>query len=73
MGFSKYESEGFYDLIGSKYPVGRVGNPEDIARSILFLASDSSEFITGTNLIVDGGHVAAGVGNSDVSGVFKNK
>jgi len=38
-----------------QHPAGRVGRPEDIANAILFLTSQKSSFITGTNLIVDGG------------------
>ncbi len=37
------------------HPVGRRGVPDDIAEAVLFLASDKSSFITGTDLIVDGG------------------
>jgi NAD(P)-dependent dehydrogenase (short-subunit alcohol dehydrogenase family) len=36
-------------------PVGRTGQPEDIARAILFLLSPASEYINGTDLVVDGG------------------
>ncbi len=39
----------------SQHPVGRVGNPDDIAEACLFLASDKAGFITGTDLTVDGG------------------
>jgi NAD(P)-dependent dehydrogenase (short-subunit alcohol dehydrogenase family) len=39
-------------------PIGRVGEPEDIARCALFLASDASSFITGTHIVVDGGATA---------------
>lgn len=39
-------------------PLGRVGRPEDVARAVLFLASDASAFVTGTALTVDGGHEA---------------
>lgn len=38
-----------------QHPAGRVGVPEDIAHACLFLCSEKSGFITGTNLIVDGG------------------
>ena len=38
-------------------PVGRIGTPEDIANAALFLASDSSSFITGQVLGVDGGFI----------------
>ena len=41
-------------------PVGRLGWPEDQARAALFLASDLSSFITGTNVPVDGGTRAGG-------------
>jgi NAD(P)-dependent dehydrogenase (short-subunit alcohol dehydrogenase family) len=38
-----------------QHPVGRVGKPEDIAHACLFLADDKAGFITGQNLIIDGG------------------
>ena len=39
-------------------PIGRVGEPEDIARCALFLASDDASFITGSHVVVDGGALA---------------
>ncbi len=39
-------------------PLGRVGEPADIAHAVLYLASDAARFATGTNLIVDGGYTA---------------
>lgn len=38
-----------------KYPLGRYGEPEDVAYSIIFLLSDAASWITGINLVVDGG------------------
>ena len=38
-----------------QHPVGRVGTPEDIAQTVLFLCSDKANFITGENITVDGG------------------
>ncbi|MCR4409894.1 MAG: SDR family oxidoreductase [Candidatus Saccharicenans sp.] len=38
-----------------QHPAGRVGKPEDVANAVLFLCSSLSGFITGTNLVVDGG------------------
>jgi NAD(P)-dependent dehydrogenase (short-subunit alcohol dehydrogenase family) len=40
---------------GKNIPLGRVGRPEDVAHSILFLACEESAWITGTTLVVDGG------------------
>lgn len=43
------------DLIKKTVPLGRFGTPEDIAQAALFLCSDAASFITGSDLIVDGG------------------
>jgi len=44
---------------GHGIPLGRVGEPEDIARCALFLASDAASFISGSHIVVDGGAMAA--------------
>ena len=38
-----------------KYPLGRYGKPEDVAWAIIYLLSDASSWVTGDNLIIDGG------------------
>ncbi|PZT72275.1 MULTISPECIES: SDR family NAD(P)-dependent oxidoreductase [unclassified Streptomyces] len=48
--------------ISALYPLGRVGEPEDIAKAVVFLASSDAEWITGTSLCVDGGLTAVNVG-----------
>ena len=45
-------------LWAEKHPLGRIAQPEEIARTILFLAGDDASFITGTALAVDGGILA---------------
>ncbi|MFB5597568.1 MAG: SDR family NAD(P)-dependent oxidoreductase [Nitrosopumilaceae archaeon] len=43
------------EFVNADHPIGRMGTPEDIGRSILFLASDDSSWTTGAILAVDGG------------------
>jgi NAD(P)-dependent dehydrogenase (short-subunit alcohol dehydrogenase family) len=40
------------------HPVGRVGEPEEVAYGILYLACDESKFVTGSELVIDGGYTA---------------
>ncbi|WP_055525913.1 SDR family oxidoreductase [Streptomyces graminilatus] len=43
------------DAVAAGLPLGRIGEPEDIAQAVLWLASDAARWITGTDLLVDGG------------------
>jgi NAD(P)-dependent dehydrogenase (short-subunit alcohol dehydrogenase family) len=47
-----------FDRLTTWYPLGRIGEPEDIANAALFLVSDDASWITGTTLVVDGGLMA---------------
>jgi NAD(P)-dependent dehydrogenase (short-subunit alcohol dehydrogenase family) len=47
------------DLAARMHPLGRVGEPEDVARLIVFLASDASSWMTGSIVPVDGGVIGA--------------
>lgn len=50
--------EGFRRKLDELHPIGHVGEPDDIAWGILYLASDEAKFITGSELVIDGGYTA---------------
>jgi NAD(P)-dependent dehydrogenase (short-subunit alcohol dehydrogenase family) len=52
---SEQQSEQLKKNLVSTVPLGRMGSPDEIAKAVLFLASDDSSFITGIELFVDGG------------------
>ena len=47
--------QGLLDMLAAQVPLGRVGEPDEIAKAVLFLASDDASFINGAELFVDGG------------------
>jgi NAD(P)-dependent dehydrogenase (short-subunit alcohol dehydrogenase family) len=57
-GIFDYQHEGFVKSYTNKVPLKRMGAPQDIANTILFLFSPLSSYITGHNLVVDGGWTA---------------
>jgi NAD(P)-dependent dehydrogenase (short-subunit alcohol dehydrogenase family) len=54
-----FATPGSWEFAAKLHPIGRVGQPEEVAKAALFLASDDASFITGTSLAVDGGLTAA--------------
>jgi len=51
------QAQGAKDYLASLIPLGRVGQPEEIAKAVLFLASDDASFVNGVELFADGGQV----------------
>jgi len=51
--------EAFRRELDRKHPIGHVGEPDDIAHGIVYLASDEAKFVTGSELVIDGGYTAA--------------
>jgi NAD(P)-dependent dehydrogenase (short-subunit alcohol dehydrogenase family) len=58
---AKEIKEDFWDQLGEKIPLKRVGLPEDIANAVEFLISDKASYITGVTLRVDGGLILPGM------------
>lgn len=55
---SKEGVDAFRKALDAKHPIGHVGEPDDIAYGALYLASDESKFVTGSELVIDGGYTA---------------
>ena len=53
-----YANPEYLERILSRIPIGRVGTADDIAYGMLYLASDESSFVTGSELVIDGGYTA---------------
>src|SRR5579871_6841725 len=51
------QAEATKAFVASQIPLGRVGQPEEIAKAVLFLASEDASFVNGVELFVDGGQV----------------
>ena len=52
------ENEHWYAKWNKMTPMGRMGNPEEVATAALFLCSKASSYITGEILVVDGGYTS---------------
>ena len=58
LGQTRIVQSGNLDAVVGRIPLGRIGQPEEVARLALFLASDESAYSTGSEFIVDGGSLA---------------
>ncbi|RUT69155.1 SDR family oxidoreductase [Flavobacterium cupreum] len=61
LGLQKEEVEGFGAVLSEKILLKRFGKPSEIAKTVAFLASDDASFITGTEVVVDGGLIVNAV------------
>jgi len=59
---SAEDSAKFAKLVSSSVPLGRWGEPEELAKAVLFLASDDSSYVNAVELMVDGGATGAPFG-----------
>ena len=53
--YKKYGKETAIEKLSRQIPLGKIGEPNDVAYAVLYLASDESKFVTGTEIRIDGG------------------
>ena len=59
MSDKMFSKEQLIETMGPRYPMKRFGTPEDIANGAIYLLSDASSWVTGINLVIDGGYTLA--------------
>jgi NAD(P)-dependent dehydrogenase (short-subunit alcohol dehydrogenase family) len=52
----KISNEKFYVITEKTHALGRLGTPEEVANCVVFLSSQAASWVTGVNLVVDGGY-----------------
>src|SRR5207237_3453007 len=55
LGLNDEQLQGFIQSQAAQIPLGRVGEPDEIAKAVVFLSCDDSSFVSGIELFVDGG------------------
>lgn len=69
-GMSEAEYEARYERFAKRIPLRRVGQPEDVAATVAFLASDDARHITGSALLIDGGQTLQSWSNAPDDDAF---
>ena len=69
-GMSETEYEARYERFAKRIPLRRVGQPEDVAATVAFLASDDARHITGSALLIDGGQTLQSWSNAPDDDAF---
>jgi len=59
LGADLYEDPARYETLVARIPLGRLGQPRDVAGAVVFLASPAASYITGTTIVIDGGWIEA--------------
>lgn len=72
-GWIDNHNSGYSGPDATQQPVGRVGNPSDIANMVLYLCSDMASFITGENICIDGGMTKQMIYHGDCGWELKEK
>jgi NAD(P)-dependent dehydrogenase (short-subunit alcohol dehydrogenase family) len=57
MSLTGLHMDEYLKLVTAKVPLGRLGEPDEVARAALFLASEAASYVTGSMLLVDGGYL----------------
>ena len=55
---NREEAESFLRQVEEANALGRIGRPDEVARTVVYLASDVSSYVTGTTIVVDGGYLS---------------
>jgi NAD(P)-dependent dehydrogenase (short-subunit alcohol dehydrogenase family) len=59
------------DKLSAVFPLGRIGEPDDIGPAVAFIASDAASWITGATLVIDGGQMLGNPGSTVIKAMHR--